>query len=208
MDDYSIQNHLRLQWNRFSPQNTHQILQGLRQKENVEIEDRKTALFRSKLDFVCLAKCLREAMLRDTGFRQLKRFFLGMFNMFDEEATTLADKYNEGARVYDRMDRILENINYVADVDIRDLSLHELSLAHNKSWLIRRSTLSKKKMRKKADNRGQPGLLAAVDWPDVQNSVNYLQRQNWFLTIQHDHDVVSTVMHHVSDRMVYKSITG
>jgi hypothetical protein len=208
MDDYSIQNHLRLQWNRFSPQNTHQILQGLRQKENVEIEDRKTALFRSKLDFVCLAKCLREAMLRDTGFRQLKRFFLGMFNMFDEEATTLADKYNEGVRVYDRMDRILENINYVVDVDIRDLSLHELSLAHNKSWLIRRSTLSKKKMRKKANHRGQPGLLAAVDWPDVQNSVNYLQRQNWFLTIQHDHDVVSTVMDHVSDRMLYKSITG
>lgn len=123
-------------------------------------------------------------------------------------ATITADKYNEGARVYDRMDGILENINYVVDIDIRDLSLHELSLAHNRSWLVRRSTLSKKKMRKKANRRGQPGLLDNVDWGDVQNSVNFLKSQNWFLTVQQDPDVVSTVMHHVSDRLVYKSITG
>ena len=208
MDNDSIQDHLRLQWNRFSPQNSQQLLQGLQVKEHVEIEDRKTALFRSKLDFICLSKCLREAMLRETGFRQLKRYFIGMLNMSDEEATIAADKYNEGARVYDRMDGILENINYVVDIDIRDLSLHELSLAHNRSWLVRRSTLSKKKMRKKANRRGQPGLLDNVDWGDVQNSVNFLKSQNWFLTVQQDPDVVSTVMHHVSDRLVYKSITG
>ena len=33
----------------------------------------ETALFRSKLNFVCLTKCLWEALLRDTGFRQPKR---------------------------------------------------------------------------------------------------------------------------------------
>ena len=69
--------------------------------------------------------------------------------------------------------------------DIHDLSLHELSLTLNKSWLIRRSRLSKKNMR----------LLADIDSADVQNSVNYLKSQNWFLTIQQDPNAVTTVMY-------------
>ena len=68
-------------------------------------------------------------MLRDTGFRKLKIFFVGMLNKSDDEATTAADKYNEWARVYGSTPK-----NYIVDIDIRDPSLHELSLARNKRW--------------------------------------------------------------------------
>ena len=70
---------------------------------------------------------------------------------------------------------------YIVDIDICDLSIHELSLVRNKSWLIWRSTLTKnkKKMRQKQ-------IL----------EVN--------LGFNNDPDVVSTVMHHVSDRVVLR----
>ena len=66
---------------------------------------------------------------------------------------------------------------------------------HHHNQHHRRSTLGKKKMRKKANPRDQPD----VDRADVQNSVNNLKSQNWFLTIQQDPGVVSTVWHHVLD---------
>ena len=37
----------------------------------------------------CYLKCIHDAMVRDNGYRQLKRYFVNMFNMPDEQAATL-----------------------------------------------------------------------------------------------------------------------
>ena len=46
-------------------------------------------------------------MVRDTGNRQLKRYFVNMFKMPDEQG---ADKYNESCRVFDLFDQVIQNV--------------------------------------------------------------------------------------------------
>ena len=204
MDSASIMQHLQMQWNNFSPQNGAILLQHLNHKEYVDIEDKKTALFKSKLDFLVLSKCIREAMVRDTGYRQLKRYFVNMFNMPDDQAAHAADKYNEGCRVFDRFDQVIQNVEETSGLDIRDLTLHELALAHRKNWVIRRATISKKKKKSTPGNQG--GVLEDVDWADVENSVNNLTTQNWFIQNNQSPPVIAIVMDHISDRVLSKAL--
>ena len=62
--------------------------------------------------------------------------------MWDEDN---ADKYNEGSRIYNKFPLIVNNCARCYGIDIRDLTLKELSLAINMSWLVRRAVLTKAK---------------------------------------------------------------
>ena len=79
-------------------------------------------------------------MVRDTGYPQLKRYFVNMFNMPDKQA---ADKYDESCRVFDLFDQVIQNAEEKNGLDILDLTLHKLALAHRNNWVIRRATISK-----------------------------------------------------------------
>ena len=74
-----------------------------------------------------MSKSLREVMVRDTGYRQLKRYFVEMIGMADEDAKHAADKYNEGNRIYDKFPKVLQNISNCPGLDIRDLTIHDIS---------------------------------------------------------------------------------
>ena len=77
------------------------------------------------------------------------------------QAAHSSDKYNEGCQVFDRFDQVIQNIEETRGLDIRDLTLDELALAHRKNWVIRRATMSKKK--KKSTPGNQEGVLEDVD---------------------------------------------
>ena len=52
------------------------LLQALNLQEFIHIEDKKRDLFLKRIDFICMAKSLKIAMARESGYKQLKRYTL------------------------------------------------------------------------------------------------------------------------------------
>ena len=113
----------------YSRMHSVQLMQSLNVKEYVDIEDKKDALFQTRLEFICLAESLHAAMIRETGFTQMKRFFKEEHVMDDGDAKKHADKYNLGHRVFKQFDTIVENCAH-AKFDIRDLTVKEMPSAY------------------------------------------------------------------------------
>ena len=72
-----------------------QLMEWLLSTEFTEIEDLKDKIFKKRLDYFLLAKCLKEKMLRETGYKQLKRYLVYEFGMEDTDAKEAAIKYNK-----------------------------------------------------------------------------------------------------------------
>ena len=85
MDSHAITTYLSDKKNEYSRLHSHQLLQ-LHVKEYIEIETKKDELFQKKMEFISMSKSLREVMVRDTGYRQLKRYFVDMIRMTDEDS--------------------------------------------------------------------------------------------------------------------------
>ena len=100
MDSHAILTYLSEKEKEYLCLHSHQLLQCLHVKEYIEIETKKDELFQKKMEFISMSKSLRVAMVRDTGYRQLKRYFVDMIWMTD--VTYTADKYDEGSRIYDK----------------------------------------------------------------------------------------------------------
>ena len=130
-----------------------EVLQSLHYKEYVEIEEEKDKIFKKRLDYFLLAKCLKEAMVNQTGFSQFKRYFVHEIGMDDHEAQRAADQYNRAYRTYNNFDVIVRNVAEFPKIDIRDLPINELPLAVNKDWVRRRAAMVIGK-KKKADDDG------------------------------------------------------
>ena len=201
MDASAITTYLADKKQEYSQLQSHQLVQYLHYKEYVEIETKKDELFQKKIEFISMAKSLREAMVRDTGYRQLKRYFVEMIGMADEDAKHAADKYNEGSRIYDKFPKILQNLSNCPALDIRDLTIHELSLAGSQNWVIRRTALSKSK--KKPANGTVP---APIDWNDVQLTVDDIVARNWFDDAKDNPPLVAYIMDKINERVVGKTL--
>ena len=201
MDASAITTYLADKKQEYSRLQSHQLVQHLHYKEYVEIETKKDELFKKKIEFISMAKSLREAMVRDTGYRQLKRYFVEMIGMADEDAKHAADKYNEGSRIYDKFPKILQNLSNCPALDIRDLTIHELSLAGSQNWVIRRTALSKSK--KKPANGTVP---APIDWNDVQLRVDDIVARNWFDDAKDNPSLVAYIMDKINERVVGKTL--
>ena len=102
MDAIAIKTYLQDKKTEYTRFHSRQLFQSLHVKKYVDIESKKDELFKAKVDFVSMSKSLREVMVRETGYRQLKKFFVEMIGMTDEKATHAADKYNEGSWIYDK----------------------------------------------------------------------------------------------------------
>ena len=76
MDENTIIDYLHEKRVAYSVLSHRQVLQSLRFKEYIEIEEKKDEVFKKRMDFFVLAKCLKEAMVWETGYRQLKRYLV------------------------------------------------------------------------------------------------------------------------------------
>ena len=138
MNKVSIKEFIQLEEQKYSDYSDKEIFQSLQYTEFYKIEEKKKELFKSRLSYLVLCKSLKEAMLRSTGFKQLKRYFVEEIGLDPDEAGLHADKYNLGCRIYNRLDMIIDNVLKFSDMDIRDLPINELALAHNIEWIRRR----------------------------------------------------------------------
>ena len=78
--------------NEYSLLTRNELMEWLLSKEYTEIEDLKDKIFKKRLDYIPLAKCLKEKMLRETGYKQLKRYLVYEVGMEDAVAKEAAMK--------------------------------------------------------------------------------------------------------------------
>ena len=207
MDALTITTYLADKKMEYSRLHSRQLLQSLHLKEYVEIETKKDELFMKKMEFISMSKSLREVMVRETGYRQLKRYFVQEIGMTDEDATHAADKYNEGSRIYDKFPQIVMNLSICPALDIRDLTIHELSLAGKLNWVIRRSALVKGNKRELGNGNGIP-VPTPVDWNDVQLSVSNIVATKWYDDAKGNPHLVAHIMEKINERVVYKAMNS
>ena len=156
------------------------------------------------MEFISMSKSLRDVMVRETGYRQLKRYFVEMIGMREDEATHAADKYNEGSRIFDKFPQILQNLSSCPELDIRDLTVHELSLAGKQSWVLRQSALVRNKQKPSANAT----FTTPVDWSDVQSSVDDITNSQWFGTAKTNPSLVAYIMDKINERVVSKAVNS
>ena len=167
--------------------------------EYVAIEDKKTELFQQRLNYICMANNFRMALERDYHRKQVKRHLLKC-GYDDARATSKATKLNLGRRVYKHFDEIVANCNRFPNVDIRNLTLDELILAKNLSWVIKRSVEVKPKKRIPAD------VPVQVDEGSVLQSVDELTNSTWFRQAQDNPALVASILSRISERVINQAI--
>ena len=177
-----------------------ELITALNVMEYIDIEDKKRSLFLNRIEFICMANCLKIAMQRESGYKQLKRYLTTEYGMSEAIAQHNADKYNEGSRIYNKFPLIVNNCAQCHGIDIRDLTIKELSLAINMSWLVRRAVLTKAK--KKVVPRD---VAVDVDLASVQQSVDQMLSSNWYAAARDNPALVTNIMNQISDRVVRDS---
>ena len=86
--------------------------------EYVVIEDKKTELFKKRINFICLANSFQAAMERDYKMKQICRFLKKHWNYDERSAKQMADRLNEARRVYKRLNNIVNNCCSCSHVDM------------------------------------------------------------------------------------------
>ena len=120
--------------------------------------------------------------------------------MTDAVAKQCTDKYNEGNRIYKKFPLIVNNCTQCLGIDIRDLTVKELSLAVNISWLIRRAALTKSKQKAVPQD-----VAFDVVFMSVQQSVEQILASNWYSVARENPALVANIMNQISDRVVSTS---
>ena len=105
--------------------------------------------------------------------------------MDDTTAQHNAYKYNEGSRIYRNFSIIVKNCTKCANIDIRDFTVHELCLAMNLSWVMRRS----------ASIQGKTAGITLddpviIDEGSVQQSVENILNYAWYSEARRKHALV------------------
>ena len=114
-----------------------------------------------------MAVCFKENMRRDSRYKQIKTCLKKDFDMNDGESQSNADKLNLACRVYDKLPIVVQNCSG-SGLDIRDLTMNELSLAHRMSWVLRKKALSS------ISKRTTSETPLEIDEGSVQQSINDL----------------------------------
>ena len=95
-------------------------------------------------------KAYRIAAERESGYKQLKRYFQWLGYGF-EDTKKMSNKLNNASWVYDNLEKIRDNLKSCPNVDIRSLTLKQIFLAKNKSWCLLQEENSKEGVRKSDD---------------------------------------------------------
>ena len=67
--------------------------------EYVVLEDKKTELFKKRINYICLANSFQAAMERDYKMKQISRFLKKYWNYEEHAAKQMADRLNEARGV-------------------------------------------------------------------------------------------------------------
>ena len=167
--------------------------------EYVAIEDKKTELFQQRVMYICMANNFRRAMERDYGRKQIKRFLV-ICGYDDTVARTTADKLNLARRVYTHFVEIVNNCFKCPSIDIRNLTINELSLAKNLSWVIKRSMEVKPKIGIPKD------VPVEVDEGSVLQSVEELTNSTWFQQAKGNPVLVASILSRINERVINQAI--
>ena len=168
--------------------------------EYVLIEDKKTELFKKRINYICLANSFQAAMERDYNMKQICRFLKKHWNYDDRTAKQMADRLNEARRVYKGLDNIVSNCCSCPHVDIRGLTIHELYLANSLSWVIRRSADVKPKVKIPGD------IPHPIDGGSVLRSINEILQSVWYQQAKDNPQLVASTLQGISTRIVNDSI--
>ena len=177
------------------------LINSLSFNEFVEREDRKSDLFHKRVDFICMAESLKIAMVRETGYKQLKRYLKNHCGIEDCKAQRMADKFNEGSRIYRNFSTIINNCSKFSSIDIRDFTIKELSLAVNLSWIMRRNALIQ--ANKKNISLHVPQV---IDNESVEQSVDDILNSTWYLEAKDNPALVARIMNRISDRVINNAL--
>lgn len=202
MDEQSIMIYVEEKNVEYSTLPHQDVLSSLYHTEYVEMEDARTTLFKKRLDYFVLANSLKEAMLSQTGYKQLKRYFLNEIGMDDREAKLAADKYNKACRAYKNLGTIIRNIASQPKLDIRDLTIKELQLAVREDWVRRRSALipgERKDIAVESTGGNE------IDWGSVHESAHQIYTSEWFQKAKEDPNAVAHIMTELTGRVVRQS---
>ena len=118
----------------------------------------------------------------------------------EDAATTTANKLNEARRVYPRLDNIVGNCCSCPDVDIRDLTIHELYLANTLSWVIKRNAEVKPKVRLPKD------VPVPVDAGSIELTKQEILNSDWFNTACQIPTLAASIMSSIATRVIDESI--
>ena len=201
MDHEGIMHYLSRQQTNYKELGSTAIITALNHNEYHEREVKKDEIFLKRLDFICLCSSLKESVLIESGYKQLKRYFMNSLKMDESLAKSSADKYNEGARVFNRFDEVVKNCEKCNFVDIRDLNVHEYFLALNLSWVMRRNATLETKMTIPINAE-----FVEIDQASVNECVQGILRSDWFKAARCKPNLVATVMNRISDRVVRDAI--
>ena len=177
-----------------------ELLREMDRLEFVVIEDKKTSTFEDKVRFICLAHVFGEVMERDYSCKQIKTFLKKHWHYDDPRATLTANRLNEARRVYTRLPKIVENCAAVPYVDIRDLDMHELYLAHTLSWVLKRNAESKPK-RKILDK-----VPVEVDIGSVEQTKRDIINSDWYQAARKHPKLVASVLSGITTFVMNDSI--
>ena len=111
-----------------------------------------------------------------------------------------ANKLNEARRLYPRLENIVENCCSCPNVDIRDLTIHELYLANTLAWVIKRNAEVKPKVRIPQD------VPVAVDAGSIELTKQEILHSDWFKASCHNPTLVASIMSSIATRVINESI--
>ena len=174
MDEPSLLRYIDERRNYFGEIGCEQLLGLLNYNEYVDIEDRKTCLFSKRVDYAIMAQCFKDAILRESEYKQVKRYLKKYCGMREDMTQKNADKINLACRVFNNLTTIIRNCTKWG-VDIRELTLKELSLAIRSSWVLKRSALSKLASKVPEEAKVQ------INHASVERSIDEILHSDWYL---------------------------
>ena len=167
--------------------------------EYVTIEDKKEELFLKRIDYIVMAVCFKTNMEYGSNMKQVKSYLTKVLLMNDREAQSNADKINLACRVNKKLADITQNC-CKGGIDIRELTLNELSLAQNMSWVLRKKALSSIPKKVPSD------AAIPMNNESIHHAVEILREMEWFLESKKNPSLVAKNMRNISDAMVKEAL--
>ena len=166
----------------------------------VQIEGNLNELFKKRIEFICASHIFHSAMIRDYGRKQIKRFLISVWKWEDERAASTAKSLNEARLVLKHFRMIAENCYKCSRIDIRSLTIHELYLAKNLSWVIRRSV----------DSNPSPNSMAAetmdMNTSSIHDTVQNILNSTWYNDAKNNTMHVAKIMKIITSRVIDDSV--
>ena len=142
-----------------------------------------------------MAQCSKHAIIRESEYKQVKRYLNKYCGMRDDMTQKNVDKINLACRVFNNLTTIIRNCTKWG-IDIRELTLKGLLLAISSSWVLKRSDSSKLSSKVPAEAKVQ------IKHASVESSINEILHSGWYLETKGNPALLANVMNKICDRVI------